>query len=66
MLAVYVRDLNIGLTKWRRMRVTETFTFGVEERCNTKFWWGNPKKRYNFEDLNIVGGRIILKWIFSK
>jgi len=33
---------------------------------HTKFWWGNPKKRYHFEDLNVVGGRIILKWIFSK
>jgi len=33
---------------------------------HTKIWWGNPKKIYYFEDLNIVGGRIILKWIFSK
>ena len=28
---------NIPLTKWRRMRLTETFTCGVEERCIQSF-----------------------------
>jgi hypothetical protein len=29
------------------------------------FWWGNPRKRHNLEDLG-VDGRILLKWIFKR
>jgi hypothetical protein len=35
--------------------------YGGEETC-TGFWWGNLRKREQFEDPG-VDGRIILKWI---
>jgi hypothetical protein len=31
---------------------------------HTKFWWGNPRERNNFEDLGIDGS-LILKWVFK-
>jgi len=29
------------------------------------FWWGNLRERHHLEDPGI-GGRIILRWIFTK
>jgi len=31
----------------------------------TEFWWGNLREGDHLEDL-VIGGRIILKWIFRK
>jgi hypothetical protein len=31
----------------------------------TGFWWGNLKERENVGD-PVVGGRLILRWIFRK
>jgi len=31
----------------------------------TEFWWGNLREGDHLEDL-VIGGRIILKWVFRK
>jgi len=31
----------------------------------TGFWWGNLRERNHLEDL-VVGGKIIIRWIFRK
>jgi hypothetical protein len=35
------------------------------EELHSGFWWWDLRERYQLEDLG-VGGRIILKWLFSK
>jgi hypothetical protein len=37
---------------------------GKEEVC-AAFWWGNLRKRDNWEDPG-VDGRIIFRWMFRK
>ena len=32
---------------------------------NTGFWWENPKKRDELEDI-VLDGRLILKWSLNK
>ena len=29
-------------------------------------WWGNLRERDHWDDRGIVGGRVILNWIFGK
>jgi hypothetical protein len=35
-----------------------------EVHTRTRFWWGNPKEKDHFEDLDVDGR--ILKFIFKK
>jgi hypothetical protein len=43
----------------------ECSTYGGRGKVCTGFWWGDLREREHLENLG-TGGRIILRWIFSK